>query len=126
MFLLSIQTSYDTLIIWEVRMQKAVNPLIFGGFIKEAMRMKSFKMIRMVITIVDVVCLLAVLFVPALEAAKHNFFAWLILGLLTLYVLFMWLVLGRRNTNGMMQRVTVRRIFRRNYFLRGISGICRV
>ena len=100
MFLLSIQTSYDTLIIWEVRMQKAVNPLIFGGFIKEAMRMKSFKMIRMVITIVDVVCLLAVLFVPALEAAKHNFFAWLILGLLTLYVLFMWLVLGRRNTNG--------------------------
>lgn len=100
MFLLSIQTSHDTLIIWEVRMQKAVNPLIFGGFIKEAMRMKSFKMIRMVITIVDVVCLLAVLFVPALEAAKHNFFAWLILGLLTLYVLFMWLVLGRRNTNG--------------------------
>ena len=81
-------------------MQKAVNPLIFGGFIKEAMRMKSFKMIRMVITIVDVVCLLAALFVPALEAAKHNFFAWLILGLLTLYVLFMWLVLGRRNTNG--------------------------
>ena len=100
MFLLSIQTSYDTLIIWEVRMQKAVNPLIFGGFIKEAMRMKSFKMIRMVLTVVDVVCLLAVLFVPALEAAKHNFFAWLILGLLTLYVLFMWLVLGRRNTNG--------------------------
>lgn len=100
MFLLSIQTSHDILIIWEVRMQKAVNPLIFGGFIKEAMRMKSFKMIRMVITVVDVVCLLAVLFVPALEAAKHNFFAWLILGLLTLYVLFMWLVLGRRNTNG--------------------------
>ncbi len=99
MFLLSIQTSHDILIIWEVRMQKAVNPLIFGGFIKEAMRMKSFKMIRMVITIVDVVCLLAVLFVPALGAAKHNFFAWLILGLLTLYVLFMWLVLGRRNTN---------------------------
>ena len=64
------------------------------------MRMKSFKTLRMVITIVDVVCLLAVLFVPALEAAKHNFFAWLILGLLTLYVLFMWLVLGRRNTNG--------------------------
>lgn len=62
--------------------------------------MKSFKTLRMVITIVDVVCLLAVLFVPALEAAKHNFFAWLILGLLTLYVLFMWLVLGRRNTNG--------------------------
>ena len=100
MFLLSIQTSHDTLIIWEVRMQKAVKPLIFGGFIKEAMRMKSFKTLRMVITIVDVVCLLAVLFVPALEAAKHNFFAWLILGLLTLYVLFMWLVLGRRNTNG--------------------------
>ena len=100
MFLLSIQTSHDILIIWEVRMQKAVNPLIFGGFIKEAMRMKSFKMIRMVLTVVDVVCLLAVLFVPALEAAKHNFFAWLILGLLTLYVLFMWLVLGRRNTNG--------------------------
>ena len=64
------------------------------------MRMKSFKTLRIVITIVDVVCLLAVLFVPALEAAKHNFFAWLILGLLTLYVLFMWLVLGRRNTNG--------------------------
>lgn len=64
------------------------------------MQMKSFKTLRMVITIVDVVCLLAVLFVPALEAAKHNFFAWLILGLLTLYVLFMWLVLGRRNTNG--------------------------
>ena len=62
--------------------------------------MKSFKTLRMVITIVDVVCLLAVLFVPALEAAKHNFFAWLILGLLTLYVLFMQLVLGRRNTNG--------------------------
>ena len=81
-------------------MQKAVNPLIFGGFIKEAMRMKSFKTLRMVITIVDVVCLLAVLFVPALEAAKHNFFAWLILGLLTLYVLFMWLVLGRRNNSG--------------------------
>ena len=60
--------------------------------------MKSFKTLRMVITIVDVVCLLAVLFVPALEAAKHNFFVWLILGLLT------------------------RRIFRRNYFLRGISG----
>ena len=100
MFLLSIQTFHDTLTIWEVRMQKAVNPLIFGGFIKEAMRMKSFKTLRMVITIVDVVCLLAVLFVPALEAAKHNFFAWLILGLLTLYVLFMWLVLGRRNTNG--------------------------
>ena len=100
MFLLSIQTSHDTLIIWEVRMQKAVNPLIFGGFIKEAMRMKSFKTLRMVITIVDVVCLLAVLFVPALEAAKHNFFVWLILGLLTLYVLFMWMVLGRRNTNG--------------------------
>lgn len=100
MFLLSIQTSHDILIIWEVRMQKAVNPLIFGGFIKEAMRMKSFKMIRMVLTVVDVVCLLAVLFVPALEAAKHNFFAWLILGLLTLYVLFMWLVLGRRNNSG--------------------------
>ena len=62
--------------------------------------MKSFKTLRMVITIVDVVCLLAVLFVPALEAAKHNFFVWLILGLLTLYVLFMWMVLGRRNTNG--------------------------
>ena len=46
--------------------------------------MKSFKTLRMVITIVDVVCLLAVLFVPALEAAKHNFFVWLILGLLTL------------------------------------------
>ena len=73
---------------------------IFGGFIKEAMRMKSFKTLRMVITIVDVVCLLAVLFVPTFEAAKHNFFVWLILGLLTLYVLFMWLVLGRRNTNG--------------------------
>lgn len=100
MFLLSIQTSHDILIIWEVRMQKAVNPLIFGGFIKEAMRMKSFKMIRMVLTVVDVVCLLAVLFVPALEAAKHNFFVWLILGLLTLYVLFMWLVLGRRNNSG--------------------------
>ena len=100
MFLLSIQTSHDILIIWKVRMQKAVNPLIFGGFIKEAMRMKSFKMIRMVLTVVDVVCLLAVLFVPALEAAKHNFFAWLILGLLTLYVLFMWLVLGRRNNSG--------------------------
>ena len=54
--------------------------------------MKSFKIIRMVLTVVDVVCLLAVLFVPALESAKHNFFAWLILGLLTLYVLFMWLV----------------------------------
>lgn len=62
--------------------------------------MKSFKIIRMVLTVVDVVCLLAVLFVPVLEAAKHNFFVWLILGLLTLYVLFMWLVLGRRNTNG--------------------------
>ena len=62
--------------------------------------MKSFKTLRIVITIVDVVCLLAVLFVPALETAKHNFFVWLILGLLTLYVLFMWLVLGRRNTNG--------------------------
>ena len=73
---------------------------VIGGFIKEAMQMKSFKTLRMVITIVDVVCLLAVLFVPALEAAKHNFFVWLILGLLTLYVLFMWLVLGRRNTNG--------------------------
>lgn len=73
---------------------------VIGGFIKEAMQMKSFKTLRMVITIVDVVCLLAVLFVPALEAAKHNFFAWLILGLLTLYVLFMWMVLGRRNTNG--------------------------
>lgn len=73
---------------------------VIGGFIKEAMQMKSFKTLRMVITIVDVVCLLDVLFVPALEAAKHNFFAWLILGLLTLYVLFMWLVLGRRNTNG--------------------------
>ena len=73
---------------------------VIGGFIKEAMRMKSFKTLRMVITIVDVVCLLAVLFVPALEAAKHNFFAWLILGLLTLYVLFMWLVLGRRNNSG--------------------------
>ena len=64
------------------------------------MRMKSFKTLRMVITIVDVVCLLAVLLVPALEVAKHNFFVWLILGLLTLYVLFMWMVLGRRNTNG--------------------------
>ena len=64
------------------------------------MLMKTFKIIRMVLTVVDVVCLLAVLFVPALEAAKHNFFAWLILGLLTLYVLFMWMVLGRRNTNG--------------------------
>ena len=73
---------------------------VIGGFIKEAMQMKSFKTLRMVITIVDVVCLLAVLFVPALEAAKHNFFAWLILGLLTLYVLFMWLVLGRRNNSG--------------------------
>ena len=62
--------------------------------------MKSFKTLRIVITIVDVVCLLAVLFVPALEAANHNFFAWLILGLLTLYVLFMWLVLGRRNNSG--------------------------
>ena len=85
--------------------------------------MKTFKIIRMVLTVVDVVCLLAVLFVPALEAAKHNFFAWLILGLLTLYVLFMWLV---ETPTVMMQRVTVRRIFRRNYFLRGISGICRV
>ena len=84
--------------------------------------MKSFKTLRIVITIVDVVCLLAVLFVPALEAAKHNFFVWLILGLLTLYVLFMWLVLGRRTPTVMMQRVTVRRIFRRNCFLRGISG----
>ena len=62
--------------------------------------MKSVKTLRIVITIVDVVCLLAVLFVPALEAAKHNFFVWLILGLLTLYVLFMWLVLGRRNNSG--------------------------
>ena len=62
--------------------------------------MKSFKTLRIVITIVDVVCLLAVLFVPALEAAKHNFCVWLILGLLTLYVLFMWLVLGRRNNSG--------------------------
>ena len=62
--------------------------------------MKSFKTLRIVITIVDVVCLLAVLFVPALEAAKNNFFVWLILGLLTLYVLFMWLVLGRRNNSG--------------------------
>ena len=62
--------------------------------------MKSFKTLRIVITIVDVVCLLAVLFVPALEAAKHNFFVWLILGLLTLYVLFMCLVLGRRNNSG--------------------------
>ena len=51
-------------------------------------------------TMVDVVCLSAVLLVPALEVAKHNFFVWLILGLLTLYVLFMWMVLGRRNTNG--------------------------
>ena len=50
---------------------------VIGGFIKEAMRMKSFKTLRMVITIVDVVCLLAVL-----------------------YVLFMWLVLGRRNNSG--------------------------
>ena len=73
---------------------------VIGGFSKEAMQMKSFKTLRMVITIVDVVWLLAVLFVPALEAAKHNFFAWLILGLLTLSVLCMWLVLGRRNTNG--------------------------
>ena len=62
--------------------------------------MKSFKTLRMVITIVDVVCLSAVLLVTALEVAKHNFFVWLILGLLTLYVLFMWMVLGRRNTNG--------------------------
>ena len=62
--------------------------------------MKSFKTLRIVITIVDVVGLLAVVFVPALEAAKHNCFVWLVLGLLTLYVLFMWLVLGRRNTNG--------------------------
>ena len=82
--------------------------------------MKSFKTLRMVITIVDVVCLLAVLFVPALEAAKHNFFVWLILGLLTLYVLFMWM--AEETPTVMMQRVTVRRIFRRNYFLRGISG----
>ena len=35
--------------------------------------MKSFKTLRMVITIVDVVCLLAVLLVPALEVAKHDF-----------------------------------------------------
>ena len=62
--------------------------------------MKSFKTLRIVITIVEVGCLLAVLFVPAVEAAKNNFFVWLILGLLTLYVLFMWMVLGRRNTNG--------------------------
>ena len=62
--------------------------------------MKSFKTLRIVITIVDVVCLLAVLFVPALEAAKNNLFVCLIVGLLTLYVLFMWIVLCRRNTNG--------------------------
>ena len=48
------------------------------------MLMKTFKIIRMVLTVVDVVCLLAVLLVPALEVAKHNFFVWLILGLLTL------------------------------------------
>ena len=54
--------------------------------------MKTFKIIRMVLTVVDVVCLLAVLLVPSLELAKHNFFVWLILGLLTLYVLFMWMV----------------------------------
>ena len=62
--------------------------------------MKSFKTLRMVITIVDGVGLSAVWLVPALEVAKLNFFVWLILGLLTLYVLFMWMVLGRRNTNG--------------------------
>ena len=62
--------------------------------------MKSFKIIRMILTIVDVVCLLAVLFIPALAAVKHNFLTWLVLGLLTLYVLFMWLVLGRRNNSG--------------------------
>lgn len=62
--------------------------------------MKSFKIIRMILIIVDVVCLLAVLFIPALVTVKHNFLTWLILGLLTLYVLFMWLVLGRRNTSG--------------------------
>ena len=62
--------------------------------------MKSFKIIRMILTIVDVVCLLAVLSIPALAAVKHNFLTWLILGLLTLYVLFMWLVLGRRNNSG--------------------------
>ena len=62
--------------------------------------MKSFKIIRMVLTILDVVCLLTVMFVPALVAVKHNFLTWLILGLLTLYVLFMWLVLGRRNNSG--------------------------
>ena len=62
--------------------------------------MKSFKIIRMVLTILDVVCLLTVMFVPALAAVKHNFLTWLILGLLTLYVLFMWLVLGRRNNSG--------------------------
>lgn len=62
--------------------------------------MKFFKIIRMVMTIVDVVCLLMVLFVPAFEAAKYNFFVWLILGLLTLYVVFIWLVLGHRNTSG--------------------------
>ena len=84
--------------------------------------MKSFKTLRIVITVVDVVCLLAVLFVPALEAAKHNFFVWLILGLLTLYVLFMWMVLGRRNTNGYDAESDRGRIFRRNCFLRGISG----
>ena len=62
--------------------------------------MKSFKIIRMILTIVDVVCLLAVLFVPTSESVKHNFFFWLILGLLTLYVLLMWLVLGRKNNSG--------------------------
>ena len=58
--------------------------------------MKSFKTLRMVITIVDVVCLLAVLFVPALEAAKHNFFAWLILGFLTLYVCSLYVACVRQ------------------------------
>ena len=32
--------------------------------------MKTFKIIRMVLTVVDVVCLLAVLFVPPNEAEK--------------------------------------------------------
>ena len=85
--------------------------------------MKSFKIIRMVLTVVDVVCLLAVLFVPALEAAKHNFLPGWFRGLPDVVCsLYVACVRQKKTPTVMMRRVTVRRIFRRNYFLRGISG----
>ena len=56
--------------------------------------MKWSKNIRYIFTFIPIIYLICVFLIPSMEKLRYNFVAWLIFGIYSIYIVFIWAAFG--------------------------------